>query len=557
MDRRSSPQGYFPRGRGSRDIESAPLLPTTFQEAFPPVTKTVRPVKRRYFFLVFVICVLFVSLRFMSNQPDAKEDESLRQAFPEDSASKDEDWSLVGTGTPTWKELQPPQLWRIDLEDKSQTVFENLVDFQSLKYGGPSTTVWKEEIQKVDDSGCQIMDHYIATGKIAIIKADDRICDLWTAATHAEKAGVKAILFYSYSTEDALLSTPLLPQSWKQGDSLISIPVLTITRTLAITLLEDQSNIRLTLITSTLAENLVEAANDEEPKNVGIIDGIGESIRKFWDGVTNALTSPFRAIRDMWNSLWGKTPKEGDNDSDKDKGPDNDNGDDKDEDKNPDNGDDKDEDKDPGNDGDRDDKDEDENPGNDGDKDEDKDPGNDGDKDEDKDPGNDEDKSPDNGDDNDNDKNPDSDSPIEGILDRIKAAFGLLWDGIVGFLTAPWVWIKTVWNKIALHWPCVKAVLMYGFLGAILGALVLPVALYLIAVLIGFGPFGVIAGSIAAVWMALHGGFIAAGSIYAFFQSFGALGLLAAFSLLTPFGIFSGCGIGIYYAIVTLGSCSA
>jgi hypothetical protein len=62
--------------------------------------------------------------------------------------------------------------------------------FPGLKYGGPSATLLKEEIQSIDHSGCDIKDHLVAAGKIAVIEGDSQDCDLWTAASYAEEVRV-------------------------------------------------------------------------------------------------------------------------------------------------------------------------------------------------------------------------------------------------------------------------------------------------------------------------------------------------------------------------------
>jgi hypothetical protein len=80
--------------------------------------------------------------------------------------------------------------------------------------------------------------------------------------------------------------------------------------------------------------------------------------------------------------------------------------------------------------------------------------------------------------------------------------------------------------------------------------------MYLIVTLLGFTVAGIVAGSIAALCMSCHGALTPAGGIVANFQRFGALGITAGYNVpaLIIDGIV-GCGIGVYYAIMILGSC--
>mmetsp|Transcript_11448 Transcript_11448/g.12852 ORF Transcript_11448/g.12852 Transcript_11448/m.12852 type:complete len:215 (-) Transcript_11448:49-693(-) len=66
-----------------------------------------------------------------------------------------------------------------------------------------------------------------------------------------------------------------------------------------------------------------------------------------------------------------------------------------------------------------------------------------------------------------------------------------------------------------------------ALLGCIFAPFIVP-AFLLVLSCIGFGPVGVIAGSCAASWQATMGGFVAAGSCFAWLQSCAAAGCCAA-----------------------------
>ncbi|KAF9985010.1 hypothetical protein BGZ65_011962, partial [Modicella reniformis] len=281
MVRRNFLRDYFPPPRGFGS-QCSSLLPR-YQPVLPTFTRTAEPFNRKLFFVwLIVLCVVFAGLHYQPfYQPDVgtqdNGDNCFRVVLVQDVAPKNETCALTPTspsndaddveGTPGWQELGPPQLGSLNQGD-----LKVFFDFQSLKYGGPSAILRNQEIQGVDNSGCHAKDHDLAAGKIAIIEGDSEDCDLWTAANHAEKVGAQAVLFYSGPAHDGLISSPLLPQTWKHGDPLISIPVLTITRSLGLTLLEHQSEVLLYLTTKNLVETPVEPAGggDDDDKNDGI-----------------------------------------------------------------------------------------------------------------------------------------------------------------------------------------------------------------------------------------------------------------------------------------------
>ncbi|KAF9014744.1 hypothetical protein BGZ52_006400 [Haplosporangium bisporale] len=71
----------------------------------------------------------------------------------------------------------------------------------------------------------------------------------------------------------------------------------------------------------------------------------------------------------------------------------------------------------------------------------------------------------------------------------------------------------------------------------------------------GFGPAGIIAGSIAALWMATYAGFVPAGCLLAILQAAGALGACGLFPVAGIIGVVVGGGYGGYIAVVTDGVC--
>ncbi|KAG9322437.1 hypothetical protein KVV02_004791 [Mortierella alpina] len=244
-----------------------------------------------------LIGIMLVSLHFgLSDlsQTLHVDDDSIQQTWtPAQTLA-----SAAGNDTAIWQELEPPQMWSLKLGHKAnQTVFyEHAVDFQSLKYGGPSASLNEVEIVEVDNFGCDPMDHEATASRIAIIQEGSKECELWVIASNAAKAGALAVLFYNSPAHDSLLSSPLLPQDWKYGDPLISIPVLSVTHSLGLAFLGKQSNILLSIVTKNMVEEMEEHNGDDTliGKIVAawyfIISTIGSTCHYVLDKISAAVT---------------------------------------------------------------------------------------------------------------------------------------------------------------------------------------------------------------------------------------------------------------------------
>ncbi|KAF9125549.1 Leucyl aminopeptidase yscIV [Mortierella sp. GBA39] len=150
---------------------------------------------------------------------------------------------------PVWSELEAPELTSSGIGSiDSHVLYQNKVDFQNFRYGGPSATLKKQSIQGVDNNGCSPKDHKKVKGKIAVIE-EGGPCELWEAAYNAENAGATGVLFYNNPKRKVLLFSRIRITAWKEGDPLISIPVLSITNSLGSTLLQNQAKVELNLKT--------------------------------------------------------------------------------------------------------------------------------------------------------------------------------------------------------------------------------------------------------------------------------------------------------------------
>ncbi|KAF9357365.1 Leucyl aminopeptidase yscIV [Mortierella sp. AD094] len=150
---------------------------------------------------------------------------------------------------PVWSELEAPELSSTGIgHDSTSIQYQNKVDFQNFRYGGPSATLKKQSIQAVSNNGCSAKDHKKVKGKIAVIE-EGGPCELWDAAYLAEQAGASGVLFYNNPKRKALLFSRIRITAWKEGDPLISIPVLSITNSFGVTLIQNQDTVQLNLKT--------------------------------------------------------------------------------------------------------------------------------------------------------------------------------------------------------------------------------------------------------------------------------------------------------------------
>ncbi|KAI1311586.1 hypothetical protein EDD11_003361 [Mortierella claussenii] len=100
-------------------------------------------------------------------------------------------------------------------------------------------------------------------------------------------------------------------------------------------------------------------------------------------------------------------------------------------------------------------------------------------------------------------------------------------------------------NTVVSWYHCISMVYPQLLICAALGS-VLPLLIVAGVRALGFRAGGILAGTIAAVLMALHGGFVPAGGLVAIMQAIGALGYGAGFRLAA---LISSCLLGLIIAV--------
>ncbi|KAJ1795662.1 hypothetical protein LPJ59_004217 [Coemansia sp. RSA 2399] len=125
-------------------------------------------------------------------------------------------------------------VWQVNGEPKMSVggsvsinyIFET--DFQIMRFGGQGATIEKASVAVVDNGGCTVEDASSVSGKVAIVHPS-RKCSVFEAAFLLEQMGARAVIVvrssrYKYPSRARARIT-----DWKEGDPLMTIPVLSVT----------------------------------------------------------------------------------------------------------------------------------------------------------------------------------------------------------------------------------------------------------------------------------------------------------------------------------------
>jgi Zn-dependent M28 family amino/carboxypeptidase len=122
-----------------------------------------------------------------------------------------------------------------------------------MRYGGQSAILPNQQIVHIAGHGCNSEEFAGVAGHIALIEepVSSKSCDIWDSAWNAEKAGARAIIFYNSVHRTSLLYSRVRITDWKQGDPLMTIPVVAASHSVGQTLKGSLSHVRLSLTTKT------------------------------------------------------------------------------------------------------------------------------------------------------------------------------------------------------------------------------------------------------------------------------------------------------------------
>ncbi|KAJ2556711.1 hypothetical protein EV175_001818 [Coemansia sp. RSA 1933] len=150
-------------------------------------------------------------------------------------------------------------VWYVNAEPKLSVsgsvsikyIFET--DFQIMRYGGQGATIEKAPVKVVGNGGCTAEDARDVSGKVAIVHLSTK-CSVFEAAFLLEQMGARAVIVvrssrYKYPSRARVRIT-----DWKEGDPLMTVPVLSVTSSVGQLLESASSTINLDIETDTKIE---------------------------------------------------------------------------------------------------------------------------------------------------------------------------------------------------------------------------------------------------------------------------------------------------------------
>jgi len=129
-------------------------------------------------------------------------------------------------------------------------------DYSNVRFGGSGTFDFTAGTSPLITSGCSATDYSVLQpGQIALISSSTATCTLYTKGLLAQSANASGILFYASTLNGALASPRLRSANMLLNDTLITIPVLSITNPLAQLFAEVGSQVRIATTNSIYTVN--------------------------------------------------------------------------------------------------------------------------------------------------------------------------------------------------------------------------------------------------------------------------------------------------------------
>ena len=168
---------------------------------------------------------------------------------------------------PVWDDSRGSEA-QLELSGPSNIRFQTGVDFKVMRYGGSMpSTLENARMLSIENGGCS-SDDFSALAKVknaaVLIESDVALknCSVWDAAYNAQNAGASAVIFYNSFTRTGLLGHRVRLTQWKEGDPLMSIPVVSVLHSVGQALLNAVGSKSLRLNLKTFAEiRIVETFN--------------------------------------------------------------------------------------------------------------------------------------------------------------------------------------------------------------------------------------------------------------------------------------------------------
>ncbi|KAJ2602395.1 hypothetical protein GGF39_000759 [Coemansia sp. RSA 1721] len=127
--------------------------------------------------------------------------------------------------SPVWTVNGTP---RFSLKGPAHVDYIFGTDFQIMRYGGQGASINKAQLVAVGNNGCVAEEAGDVSGKVAVVQPS-RKCTVFESAFMLEQLGASAVVF----VRSARFKTPSTARvritDWKEGDPLMTIPVLSVT----------------------------------------------------------------------------------------------------------------------------------------------------------------------------------------------------------------------------------------------------------------------------------------------------------------------------------------
>ncbi|PWA03804.1 hypothetical protein BB558_000030 [Smittium angustum] len=140
---------------------------------------------------------------------------------------------------PVWTNLGEPTL--VINAENNAIKFNYGVDFGYHRYGGSSADIQNSQFVHIKNNACDPSTFPEVKGKVAIIDSNIT-CTLYEASYALELAGASAILISTTEFSKKLSNARIRTVEWKESDTLVTIPVLSITHSTFLTVLSSSKN---------------------------------------------------------------------------------------------------------------------------------------------------------------------------------------------------------------------------------------------------------------------------------------------------------------------------
>lgn len=186
---------------------------------------------------------------------------------------------------PVWSQTAVPKMVFRRPEGREIT-FKNNADFRLMRYGGVSSNIQSSVVLKDDCSDIENVN-----GKIVLMK-EGGACSFFDMALSYQNNGAVGLIIVN----ESLSNTRIRVLDWKEGDPLIRIPVLSVTKTVG-QLLEQHNDSILQITTSATLEVLdtfnVLCMIEGEVKDAVVVGSHLDSVPEGPGAVDNASGSSF------------------------------------------------------------------------------------------------------------------------------------------------------------------------------------------------------------------------------------------------------------------------